>query len=747
MTEESPKQILNIRSPALKGLTEESTDALRQAVERKMLHKETFEEAWDRIFALKNSDADLRRLREVKHAMESGILERESESTAKRFSRAEALRLYMILEEQKRRNRIDELVDSMPKSYELITKEKRLDEVVDMLSKESIVVFDVETTGTDVWSDKIVGHVLSATSVDKHFYIPTDHIDDSISQLARDYVADKLRPIYENESIGLIAHNAKFDIAILRNNFEIGVNNLVWDTMEAQFLLNENEYSYALKPLASMYLKDKSYSYGELFGNIGFHEVPLKEALAYAAKDGDITYRLYKFQEFHMKKVGNIYDYFTSVEMPLMNIVSKIELRGYDIDDEYAKEYERELEEEIEQMTEEIRKELGDINLNSPAQLKPAIEKAIGKEIPDTNAKSTLKPLAKEYPIIKTLLKYREDSKTLGTYIKSLPKLKKVTGRVHAGLRQNGTVTGRFSSGEDKRAVSKDGIINIQNQSPEARSLFVAPKGMYIVNADFSAQEVRIIASLSQEDVLLDAFARGVDAYATLASEFFGKPYEECYKLPDGTDTEERKQMKVVLLSSMYGATKWGLSNSLGISVDQADEFRNDFFDKYKKIDAFIKQSQEYAKRHGFVWIGDKQRKRRLPEARKKRQFIPRGKWNDPKYDEAKKLNTSILKSMRQAPNAEVQGLAAIQTKITMLKMDELIVSKGWEWFAPIHDELVFFTHEDLTKEDIDAIDYVMTKSYLLRGVENKTDIEIQRRWGESITAEEYLNGKEVPGL
>ena len=562
---------LNIRSPALKSLAEKDGNSLRQAVERRKLHTETFDGAWERVLAMKNSDADMRRLIEVKRAMEDGKIGRDPERAGRRFSKAEALDLYRVLEEIKRKERLDALVESMPNTYELVTDKERLDEVVRLLSEESLVVFDVETTGTDVWSDLIVGHVLSATSADRHFYIPTDHVDKSIPQLDRDYVAEKLRPLYENENIGFIAHNAKFDLAMLRNNFDINVANLVWDTMEAQFLLNENEPSYALKPLATKYLEDKSHTYGELFGKSGFHKVPLKQALAYAAKDGDITYRLYEFQKYHMKKVGNIYEYFTTVEIPLLRIVSEIELRGYDIDDEYAKEYEKELERDIAKMAEEIRQELGDINLNSPAQLKPAIEKAIGKEIPNTNAKETLKPLAKEYPIIATLLKYREDNKTLGTYIKALPRLKKRTGRVHAGLHQNGTVTGRFSSGEDKNDVSKDGVINIQNQSPEARSLFVAPPGKFIVNADFSAQEVRIIASESQEDVLLEAFKQGRDAYATLASEFFGKPYEDCYKNPDGSDTEERKQMKVVLLSSMYGASKYGLSTSLGIGVDEAE--------------------------------------------------------------------------------------------------------------------------------------------------------------------------------
>src|SRR5699024_5943842 len=221
---------------------------------------------------------------------------------------------FTVLEEMERKERIADLVDNMPDNYELVTDKARLDEVIEIISAEDIAVFDVETTGTDVWSDIIVGHDLSATTADKHYYIPTDHKDETVPQLDREYVADKLRPIYEDKSIGFIAHNSKFDIAMLRNNFGINIGNLLWDTQEAQFLLNENEQSYALKPLASKYLKDKSYSYGDLFGNKGFDEVSLKDALAYAAKDGDITYRLYEFQKYHMIRIGNIFDYFSKVK-------------------------------------------------------------------------------------------------------------------------------------------------------------------------------------------------------------------------------------------------------------------------------------------------------------------------------------------------------------------------------------------------------------------------------------------------
>src|SRR5699024_5550123 len=288
-------------------------------------------------------------------------------------------------------------------------------------------------------------------------------------------------------------------------------------------------------------------------------------------------------------------------------IVSEMEMNGYLIDREFAKEYGEELRKEAEASYAKVQEVLlpaykkyveknnenpprykisgydaydererrkdgkpilldvpEELNLNSPAQLKSAIEEHIGKPIENTDAKQTLKPLSKEYPIIAELLNYREKNKLLSTYVDALPELiREASGRLHATYNQNGTKTGRFSSQNP----------NLQNQPSEARKMFVAPNGQYIVNADFTAQEVRIIASLSKEDVLLKAFAEGMDAYASLASEFFGKPYEECYKLPDGSDTPERKKMKVVLLMSMYGASKYGLAQALSITPDEAAKF------------------------------------------------------------------------------------------------------------------------------------------------------------------------------
>ena len=707
------KLSLNIRNPS-----QVNNDSLAKASSKKKANMETLDEAWERIMAMKNSDTDNARIAEVRRAYNAGTIGRDSPD--KRFSKAEALRMWRKLDEIKQAERLHKMVEDMPDTYWLITDKERLDEFMTLVNDESEIVFDVETTGTDVYSDYIVGHVISAVKADIHAYIPTKH--DEGDQLNSDYVNEVLRPLYEDESVGKIAHNAKFDINMLANE-GITLKGLTWDTLEAMKLLNENEPTYALKPLVSKYLNDPSATYGELFGKRGFNEIPLDEATAYAAKDGDVTLRLRDFQRYHLSKMPKVLEYYENVEVPLIPIIAEMEREGYVIDREFAKEYGDELRKEADEYGRKVFAALGDINLNSPVQLKQAIEQYIGKPIENTDANQTLKPLSKDYPVIADLLKYREINKLLTTYIDALPTLiKESTGRLHTNFNQNGAKTGRFSS---------SGGVNLQNQSAESRKMFIAPNGYYIVNADFSAQEVRIIASESGEDVLLRAFAEGKDAYASLASEFFNKPYDECYKLPDGSDTEERKRMKVVLLMSMYGASKYGLAQALDITPDEATIFLRDFFDKYRKIDAFIKETQAYANRNGYVWIGDKQRKRRLPEAKGDMRRY------DPKRNRA----------MRQGPNARIQGLAAIQTKVTMLNIDKVAKERGWKLFFTIHDEIGVLIPTDAPIDDYYELQRIMTESYLLDGVANGSDIEVQRRWSDSITLEEFINGKEVPKL
>jgi DNA polymerase I len=723
-------------------------ERVKQAVERKKAATESMAEAWQRIFAMKNSATDEHRLREVKAALESGVIGRRPDDVAKRFSKAEALRLWHDLQEMQREETLRRMVDELPANYELITTVPQLQSLVTALAAESIIAVDTETTGVDVYTDTIVGISFSLPKADRHVYIPVDHAD-TTPQLDREYVLSELKPVLYDDSIGKVLHNAVFDIAMFRRH-GYDLRGVVWDTMTAMHMLNENEESFKLKDLAPKYLGVESDTFDQLFGkNAQFRDIPLVIALAYAAKDTHLTWRLYEFQRHHMAKLPTILEYYQTVEVPLLYVIVDLEANGYILDLDYAKKYGEDLRERAEKLREEIVAELSPhydgespLNINSVQQMRPTLSKAIGRELPNMNAKKTLKPLAGKHPVIAKLLEYKKITKLSGTYIETLPlKQNPTTKRWHSRFNPMGTVTGRFSSGKDDESSSD--AFNVQNQPDEARAMFVAPPGKVLISADFKAQEVRCAAYLSGEPVLIDAFLTNRDPYAMMASEFYGKPYEECYKNPDGSDTPERKEFKVVWLALLYGMSNYTMAENLGISVKEAEAFREKIFGTMPVLAEWIRGNEEFAKKHGFVWADKQQRKRRLPEAKNPRKFIPYGKWKDPKYEQARKHNAAINRAMRQATNARVQGSSSVQTKVTMLRAWEYCKQReGWALWATVHDELIFEIPEDFTREDAEIIRDIMINSYKWGDVvPNGTDLEVGYRWGQFVTIDDWLNG------
>src|SRR5699024_10328468 len=481
------------------------------------------------------------------------------------------MRLYKTIEEREKAETLRKMVEEMPSNYWLVDNDEDFHSMEETLIGETVIPIDVETTGTDVWSDYIVGYVVSSVTKDIHYYIPTRHDTDEF-QLPHDRVTDRLRHLFEQKNVLYIGHNINYDLHMLLNE-GITVQGALWDTMEGMKLLNENEPTYALKHLATKYLNMPSKTYGELFGNIGFHEVSdLKLAAAYACKDGDITYQLYEFQRKHLQeRFPTIYEYAVNVEMPLIYSVLAMERNGFNIDVEFAEKYGKELMDEQVIVAERITKILGDINLNSPAQLKPALEAHTKRTLASKDAKA-LKKLSKDFAVVADILRYKEISKQYGTYVDKLPKaISEKTGKLMGAYSQNGAKTGRFSSGGNSG--------NMQNLPGEARPLFLASPGKVIVGADFSSQEIRAVAYLSGEPVLIKAFEDGVDAYSTMAANFYNKPYEEVYKNADGSDTKERKEMKVVWLATLYGMSNFSLAEMLGVSKKEADKLQTDLFE------------------------------------------------------------------------------------------------------------------------------------------------------------------------
>ncbi|WP_433943650.1 DNA polymerase [Paenibacillus sp. SN-8-1] len=645
----------------------------------------------------------------------------------------------------------------MPRNYFLINNAKLLARLIERLRNETEVAVDTETTGVDVYTDVIVGISLTLPSVSipplaergMHVYIPVAH--DEGEQLTRDYVLSELRELLYDENVGKVLHNAIFDIAMFRRH-GYDLRGVTWDTMVAMHLLNENEPSYRLKDLAPKYLGVESDTFSELFGKTPFNEIPLDIALAYAAKDTDLTWRMYEFQRKHFATIPTVLEYYQSVEVPLLYVIVDLEANGYILDLDFAKEYGEQLSTRAKELHTKLIGVLSkyhdgadELNLNSPPQMKAALSKAIGRDLPNMDAKKTLKPLAKEFEVIADLLEYRKITKLSGTYIDALPtKQNPTTKRWHSRFNPMGTVTGRFSSGKDEDAADSNQF-NVQNQPEEARKMFLAPAGKVLVSADFKAQEIRCTAYLSGEPVLIEAFEKGIDPYANMASMYYKRPYHEVNKLPNGEDTPERKAMKVVWLATLYGMSDFSLAEMLGLKKPEATAFKDELFSGMPKLSAWLKSNEEDVARNGFVWADKQQRKRRLPDGKLKRKEIPFGKWNDPKYEEWRRHNAKINRAMRQGTNARVQGSSAIQTKVTMIEAHkECAKREGWALWGTIHDELVFEIPEDFTREDIAVIERIMTQSYRWGDVvANGTDIAIMKRWGKGMTPDDWFRQKE----
>lgn len=729
-----------------------TADALKKASAAKAGATETMDEAWARIFAQKNTDADLRKLQAVKAAFEAGKIGRALPGIDKngkpkklgRFSKAEALRLYAQLAESMKAEKLRELVEHMPKNYHLITSVSELTAMIARALNEEQIAVDTETTGLDVYTDVIVGVSITTPSDNQHYYVAFEPTEDERALPASEL--QRFKRLMADGSVKKVLHNAMYDIAMFRRH-GINLEGLAWDTQIAMHVLNENEESFALKNLATKYLHEPSDTFSTLFGkDAKFAEIPLDIALAYAAKDTDVTWRLYQFQLPQMQRYPEMYEYYTTVEVPLLCVIVDLEANGYILDLDFAKKYGQELHEQAETLHAKIIEALspyheGELNVNSTQQMRPALSKLIGKELPNMDAKRTLKPLAGKHGIIADLLEYKRVTKLSSTYIDSLPlKQNPTTKRWHSRFNPMGTVTGRFSSGKEE---GNDSQFNVQNQPYAARKMFVAPPGKVLIGADFKAQEIRCVAHLSGEPVLINAFKEGLDPYASMASMFYKRPYEEVYKKPDGSDTKERKEFKVVWLASLYGMSDASLGELLGTSKADAIKFKNDIFGKMPKLGAWLAGNTEFAKKNGFVWMDGNKRKRRLPDAKLKKKNIPYGKYYDEKYSDDRLYNAKIGRAVRQATNARVQGSSAIQTKVTMIEAHEICKQReGWRLWGTVHDELLFEVPENFTREDARIIESIMLNSYAWGTVENGTDLEVMRVWGEGMTVDDWFKTK-----
>ncbi|MFG3611473.1 DNA polymerase [Rummeliibacillus stabekisii] len=737
------------------------------------------------IFQTKLSEKDVQKLKEVKQAIEEGTLGTEVESYRK-FSKSHALNLYNKLKAMKLEKITQEYIDNIPDNYHTVNNYPALDAVVkelkNALDTDTYFALDTETTGVE-FEDRIIGMSFSFKT-DVHFYIPIRHITDT-PQLEEVKVFKAIMPYIHQSTAKLILHNSKFDAhMLLKEGIDIR-DSIYGDTMIMQVILNENEDSFALKKLANKYgrffgYEDKSYTFEELFGKSpeNFRKADMTLATYYACKDTHLDLMFFEWQVSMMKKQPNLYHVYFDIERLVTPACIDMEDTGFNIDFKYASQYSNRLALEIMELEKKIEQVFEGINVNSPKQLSELLFDKWG--LKDISGKGSvgakiLEKLVKEKPEIQLILDVREKNKLLNTYVAKLPTMVRPdTQRLSGEFNQAGTVTGRFSSSNP----------NLQNLPYPARPLITAPDGKIIIGLDYSQVEPRSLAHISEDMDLRHPYEVGIDLYSTLAAKTFNMTYESCLEADDetwrktGLPKHPRKMMKVGLLAAMYGITVPSLAESLKISVEEAQEFMDNFYAAYPRMVAWMDETVKFAEVNGYV-LTKEGKKRRLmvtikdkdfrtgdvkvtvmpfPQAAKEYHSLKRKvegflgrKLKDSdniwQLDIPKKLkrafwriNAPYQSAARQAVNAVIQGSAAEIMKIAMIKARDYIKQfDGWKLLCTIHDELLFEIPDTATEEQIRGLEALMVNAVKL-DIPLKCDIEVSKAWGKGVP---YADWKE----
>lgn len=654
----------------------------------------------------------------------------------------------------------------------LINTQVALEQYINQCIADGEYVLDIETTGLDPFNDLIVGVCLYSPSQEPA-YIPMLHtdIDNKLlpGQLEVPVVKQQIKKLVESDA-RWINHRIKFDAKFLMYRWNIKPKNIYWDTEVGAFILNENERTHGLKPLYAKYItksKDKQ-SYKDLFEKTPFNYIPLDLAEVYGANDGIKTYTLYKFQKQYLnpnhtrKDFQNLYHVFMDIEMALVPVLCDMELRGVEIDIDFAKELEVKygiLVDEQEQylydiiytrFANKIKNHVGLqaliskqakskklrgtkyqdlINLNSSQQLKFLFFDILGfpklyKKEPTSCGKEQQqlwldsdKVSKGQKEFLEAFIEWRRLYKLLTSFIVKIQIAKEIkTNAVHTEFKQTGAKTGRFSS---SHPIHKMNLQQIPSRNKDIRKIFKARPGHVFIGSDFSAIEPRILATVSQDPTMLKTFNEGTDIYASLASIIFNMPYEECLefhpvtgdKQPEGKD--RRAQTKSVLLGIMYSRGARAIAEQFGKDVKWGQALIDDFFEKFPLIKETITKSTYHAEKLGYVCTITG-RKRRLPNM---------------KLDKSSYL---YQEASRQCLNARIQGSSADVMKLAMVnlynhpKFKEL----GGNILMTIHDELIVECRDEVAVEMSELLPEVMKDTAMkLLGTKQKCDVEVSRVW------------------
>ena len=599
-------------------------------------------------------------------------------------------------------------------NYHTIRTKNELDELIEVMKKAPYISFDTETTSLDYMNAELVG-VSIALKPNEAFYIPINHNYEGVEkQLEEHFVLEALKPFLESDEIPKIGHNLKYDRHILQN-LGIDLKGKLLDTMLFSYVNNSTITRHNLDAVSKRYLNINPTSYEDVAGKgvkqIPFSEVSIEVASEYASEDADISLKLYEHIEPLVQKETKLAKLYSEIEGPLIYTLGDIERNGVLIDSEKLNQQSKELEAKILELEQKVQKSAGEnFNLGSPKQLQEILYEKIGlpviKKTPKgqpSTAESVLQELSMDFPIVHDILSYRAISKLKSTYTDKLPKMvNSNTGRVHTSYHQAVTATGRLSS-------SDPNLQNIPIRSEEGRRIreaFIAPDGYKILAADYSQIELRIMAHLSRDQGLMDAFAKGQDIHQATAAEIFSTNI-------DGVTANQRRSAKAINFGLIYGMSAFGLSKQLQITRAEAQNYIEQYFDRYPQVKHYMDETKQSAKKMGYVetvfgrrlYLGD----------------IESSNYQRRQYAE------------RSAINAPMQGTAADLIKMAMILLHQKIREESFEAkiIMQVHDELVIEVNENQSDELSEITTSVMSEISKL-DVDLKVDADIGNNWDEA---------------
>ena len=608
-----------------------------------------------------------------------------------------------------------ESVEIDKSKYETVLDEERFNAWVAKLEKAELIAFDTETTSLNYMDAELVG-VSFCIEEGEAAYVPVAHdYPDAPAQLSREFVLDALKPILESDTVIKVGQHIKYDKNVLAN-YDITLNGIGFDTMLESYVLNSTAQRHDMDSLALAYLGHKTIHFEEIAGKgakqLTFNQISLEEAGPYAAEDADITLRLHNAIWTKLKEIPELKNLLIDVEVPLACVLSRMEQEGVLIDSQRLRQQSQDLATRIAELESEVHEEAGEpFNLGSTKQLQhvlfekmslPIIKKT-PKGAPSTS-EDVLQELALEYPLPKKIMEYRGLTKLKNTYTDKLPKMiNHRTGRVHTSYHQAVTATGRLSSTDPN-------LQNIPIRNEEGRRVrqaFVPREGNKFVAADYSQIELRIMAHLSGDKGLLDAFAHGKDIHKATAAEVFGVPLDE-------VTTEQRRSAKAINFGLIYGMSAFGLSKQLNIPRNEAQKYMDLYFERYPGVLEYMDSTRESAKDKGYV-----------ETVFGRRLYLP----------DIKASNGARRKGAeRAAINAPMQGTAADIIKMAMIKVDDWIrknASDDVTMMMQVHDELVFEIKEDKVETYVSTITALMESAATLN-VPLVVEAGVGENWDEA---------------